>query len=157
MRIVLPSKKIEQYSYSMSKALKQTPKIDCLTWTEIKSLVERLADLVQVEGIYFDSISTITRGGLIPSRLLADRLGIKRILVDKEKIPLHSLFVDDIYDSGKTFEKILPKVENPNTFVFAVLVARRKKKYPRQLIYIKQTKGDETIVFPWDRFEYGIK
>jgi len=69
---------------------------------------------------------------------------INKILVDKERIPLNSLFVDDIYDSGATFRKIISKVEDPKNFVFATIFARRGKKYPKQLIYAKQTRPMNT-------------
>jgi hypothetical protein len=51
----------------------------------------------------------------------------------------------------------MPRVEDADSLVFATLFARRKKQYPKQLIYAKMTKNSEYIVFPWDRFERGIK
>ena len=67
-----------------------------------------------------------------------------------------SLFIDDIYDSGDTFKKVISKTEDPSSLVFATLFARKGKKFPKQLIYATQTKGNEYIVFPWDRFEYKL-
>ncbi len=83
-----------------------------IDWNKIESLASILADKVKLLNLQFNSVSTISRGGLVPARLLADRLGIKVILVDKDEIPQDSLFVDDIYDTGKTFAKILPKAKN---------------------------------------------
>jgi len=102
----------------------------------------------------FNSISTISRGGLVPARLLADHLGIDVILVDQKKISFDSIFVDDIYDSGNTFKKIINKVDNPAEFLFLTLFARRGKKYPKQLIYAKKTINNNYIVYPWDKLEY---
>ena len=127
---------------------------DTITWREIDNLVKQLSDKIKMTGKKFNSISTITRGGLVPSRLVADRLDINEILVDKSNIPSDSLFVDDIYDSGDTFKKILSEVENPTELVYATLFARRGKKYPKQLIFAKKTRGTEYIVYPWDRFEH---
>lgn len=96
----------------------------------------------------------MSRGGLIPSRLLADRLGIQTILVDQENISSKSLFVDDIFDSGSTFKKILFKVDEPSQLFFATLYARRGREFPIQLIYADETDGDEYVVFPWDILEF---
>lgn len=125
-----------------------------VTWDDIESYCSLLEKSIKDSGISFQSISTISRGGLVPARLLADRLGIKKILVDKDTIPKDSLFVDDIYDTGNTFEKISPKAERLEDMIYATIFARRGKKLPKQLIYAKMTDGDEYIVFPWDRFEH---
>ena len=127
---------------------------DKISWSRIESIAKKLSDKIESKKLSFNTISTISRGGLVPSRLIADRLGIKEILVDKTEIPSDSLFVDDIYDSGDTFKKILPKVKNPENLVYATFFARKGKRYPKQLIYAEVTKGSEYIVFPWDRFEH---
>ena len=125
-----------------------------VNWFEIESLVKKLSRKINNLSRRFDSISTISRGGLVPSRLLADSLGISKILVDSEKILSDSLFVDDIYDSGKTFEKIISKVDYPSKFVYVTLFARKGKKLPTQLIYGKKTNGKKYVVFPWDKIEF---
>ena len=125
-----------------------------ITWADVERLTKLLSKKISQTSNEFSSISTISRGGLVPARLLADHMGIDTILVDKNKIPSDSLFVDDIYDSGKTFKKIIPKVTNPSNFVYATLFARQGKKYPKQLIYAQKTKNTEYIVFPWDELEY---
>lgn len=125
-----------------------------ISWKEVDTLTKLLSDKIKATGKKFNSISTITRGGLVPSRLMADKLDINEILVDKNKVPSDSLFVDDIYDSGDTFKKVLSKVENPNNLVYATLFARKGKRYPKQLIFAQKTKGAEYIVYPWDRFEH---
>ena len=76
---------------------------DTVSWKRIELIAKLLAEKIKSTGKEFNSISTITRGGLIPARLMADRLNLHEILVDKNKIPSDSLFVDDIYDSGDTF------------------------------------------------------
>lgn len=124
-----------------------------LSWSDIEQDVKTLARKVRDTGIVFDKIVTVSRGGLIPARLLADQFDIKIILVDKYRIPKKTLFVDDIYDSGKTFRKIVSQVKSSNTFVYATLVARKKARYPKQLIYSRKTKGREYIVFPWEKNE----
>ena len=125
-----------------------------VSWSEIESLVEKLSKNILKLSRTFSSITTISRGGLIPSRLLADALGIKKILVDQKMISSNSLFVDDIYDSGKTFYDILPNVDNSSKFVFATLFVRRGMKYPDQLLYAEKTFDDSYVVFPWDKLEF---
>jgi len=124
-----------------------------LTWTDIEEDVKILAEKIKNTGFRFDKIATVTRGGLIPARLLADQLDVKSVLVDKNKIRSKTLFVDDIYDSGKTFRKIMTRVEFPDNFKYATLIARRKTRYPKQLIYARKTRGMEYIVFPWELVE----
>ena len=123
-------------------------------WSEIESLVEKLSKNILKLSRTFSSITTISRGGLIPSRLLADSLGIKTIFVDQKIISSNSLFVDDIFDSGKTFYDALPNVDDSSKFVFATLFARRGMKYPDQLVYAEKTFDDSYVVFPWDKLEF---
>ena len=123
-------------------------------WFEIESLVKKLSNKISKLPRTFSSITTISRGGLIPARLVADQLGIKKIFVDKKKISSNSLFVDDIFDSGDTFSEIIKRVDLPSKFVFATLFARRGKKYPKQLLYGKKTNNTAYVVFPWDKLEF---
>jgi len=125
-----------------------------VSWSEVEKLTKILSEKITSLPQEFSSISTISRGGLVPARLLADHLGLDIILVDQKKISSDSIFVDDIYDSGNTFKKIINKVDSPSNFVYATLFARRGKKYPKQLIYAKKTSDNSYIVYPWDKLEY---
>ncbi len=125
-----------------------------VSWNEIDSMIKILSKKISKLNRSFSSITTLSRGGLVPSRLLADHLGIESIFVDKRKITSDSLFVDDIFDSGKTFEKFLSKVNSPSKLVFATLFARRGKKYPKNLIFAKKTINDAYVIFPWDKLEF---
>ena len=125
-----------------------------VSWSEIEKLIKLLSEKINRTGREFSSISTISRGGLVPARLLADHLGIDSILVDQKKISSESIFIDDIFDSGKTFKKIINKVDNPLDFVYVTIFARRGKKFPKQLIFAKKTKDNSYIVYPWDKLEH---
>ena len=127
------------------------------SWQEIESLVEVLCTKIRQIGFKFNQIATVTRGGLVPARLVADIFDIKKILVDQNNIPPNTLFVDDIYDTGDTFKEIFPKVDIPESFVYATLIARKGKTYPKQLIYAQTTMGMEYVVFPWDKLEHSRK
>ena len=126
-----------------------------VNWIQVQELSDTLwENLTKKTSITFHSISTISRGGLVPARLMADIMGIDKILVDQNQIPRDSLFVDDIFDSGNTFKKIISKAEDPKSLVYATLFARKGKEYPKQLVYATETQGTEYVVFPWERFEH---
>lgn len=125
-----------------------------VSWSEIDSLITTLSDLIRKSTRSFSTITTLSRGGLIPARLLADHLGIQKILVDPTTISSDSLVVDDIFDSGNTFKKIQSLVDDSSRLFFVTLFARRGKQYPNQLVYAKQTNDDGYVVFPWDKLEF---
>ena len=52
-----------------------------VSWNEIDSLVELLCKKILKLNRNFSSITTLSRGGLVPSRLVADYLGILRYFV----------------------------------------------------------------------------
>ena len=125
-----------------------------VSWTDIENLIETLSNNILKLPRSFSSISTLSRGGLVPSRLLADSLDIKKIFVDQSIVSSDSLFVDDIFDTGKSFNDTISKVDNPSKFIFVTLFARRGMKYPKQLIYGTKTSDDSYVVFPWDKLEF---
>ena len=125
-----------------------------VNWNEIENTVQIISNKISKSSKNFSSITTISRGGLIPSRLLADSLGIEKIFVDQNIVSSDSLFVDDIFDSGKTFFDVMSKVPDSSKLTFATLFARRGVSYPEQLIYGEQTLDDSYLVFPWDKLEY---
>jgi len=125
-----------------------------VSWNEIEKTVQIISNKILKSSKNFSTITTISRGGLIPSRLLADSLGIEKIFVDQNIISSDSLFVDDIFDSGKTFSDVMSKATDSSKLTFATLFARRGVSYPEQLIYGEQTLDDSYLVFPWDKLEY---
>ena len=125
-----------------------------VSWNDIENWILSLSNEILKLPRSFSSITTLSRGGLIPSRLLADILDIKKIHVDQIAVSSDSLFVDDIFDTGRSFDDVLLRVDDSSKFIFATLFARRGMKYPDQLIYGKQTLDDSYVVFPWDKIEY---
>ena len=125
-----------------------------VSWTDIENLIETLSNNILKLPRTFSSISTLSRGGLVPSRLLADSLDIKKIFVDQSVVSSDSLFVDDIFDTGKSFNDAISKGDNPSKFIFVTLFARRGMKYPKQLIYGTKTSDNSYVVFPWDKLEF---
>lgn len=117
----------------------------------------------------FTSVIAITRGGLIPAAIVAQKLKLKvidtvclesytgkkrgsiNLLKSSEKFSLESkgeniLIIDDLVDSGSTVEflkNIYPKA------CFAVVYAKPKRK---ELIdfYAVDVEQDSWIEFPWE-------
>ena len=125
-----------------------------VNWTDIEEIIKKLSERILELNRTFSSISTVSRGGLIPSRLIADALNIEKIYVDQNKISSDSLFVDDIFDSGKTFNDVLLRVDDDSKIIFTTLYARLGMMYPDQLIYGEETFDDSYVVFPWDKLEF---
>ena len=125
-----------------------------VNWNGIEEIIKKLSKRILELNRNFSSITTVSRGGLIPSRLIADALNIKKIYVDQNKISSDSLFVDDIFDSGKTFNDVLLQVDDDSKFIFTTLYARRGMTYPEQLIYGEKTFDSSYVVFPWDKLEF---
>jgi len=125
-----------------------------VNWNHIEEIIKKLSNSILELNRTFSSITTVSRGGLIPSRLIADTLNIKKIYVDQNNISSDSLFVDDIFDSGKTFKDIFLHVDDGSKFIFATLFARRGMTYPEQLIYGEKTFDNSYVVFPWDKLEF---
>ena len=125
-----------------------------VNWNDVDEIIEKLSERILQLNRTFSSISTVSRGGLIPSRLIADVLNIKKIYVDQNKISSDSLFVDDIFDSGKTFNNIFLNVDGDSKFIFATLYARRGMAYPEHLIYGEKTYDNSYVVYPWDKLEF---
>ena len=119
------------------------------SWGDIENIMQKLE--AKLKEFNVDKIYTKSRGGLIPARLTADRLNINEIIIDPKKIPKGSIFIDDIYDSGKTYKEIMKLGED---ITYTTLFLRKKTKAPKNLIYAIETEGDEYVVFPWDRYEY---
>ncbi len=59
-----------------------------VSWTEVEKLIKILSEKITLMSREFSSISTISRGGLVPARLIADHLGFDTILVDQKKFLL---------------------------------------------------------------------
>lgn len=136
-----------------------------LTWPDINILSKQLADTLQEKK--WVGILAITRGGLIPAGILAQKLGIRRIETiniqsynqennQEDALRLNTpniqnegenwLVVDDLVDSGLTIravKKLFPKAE------FAVLVAKPNGQ-PMADYYVKDVAQNIWIIFPWE-------
>lgn len=126
-----------------------------MSWADVEKLTAKLAGRIQNLGIIFNRIYTKSRGGLIPSRLIADKLGIDEIIVDKPILKSHikdSIFIDDIYDSGKTYK------EYTNGRIYGgFFYIRKDVKAPEGVIFAEITKDNSYIKFVWEKTENRTK
>ena len=120
-----------------------------LMWNNVETLVTSLCDRIKASGHGFDRIYTKSRGGLIPARLVADKLGIAIIEEVKEGIK-GGLFIDDIYDSGKTYKKY-----GKGMTLCGFLHLRKDQKVPENVVYGRETDDDTYVVYPWDKHEFN--
>jgi hypoxanthine phosphoribosyltransferase len=149
-------------------------------WDLIDTACRDIYKDISSDGFKPDYIIGLTRGGLIPATILSHRFGVPletlkvslrdstarpRIISQQIEDALHGkeiLFVDDINDSGATFNYIKEQWEKAfvgdwhkiwhNTVRFAVIVdnasslARTDYKYSS----INKAEEDVWIVFPWE-------
>jgi hypoxanthine phosphoribosyltransferase len=97
----------------------------------------------------------VPRGGLILAQFLAYYYGVpkERLLFGNgasilEQIPQNDQIIvcDDIYDSGKQHKHFETKRE----ITFAVLYARFRENFPKDVEYGISIEHDKYVYFPWD-------
>ncbi|MGV8948447.1 MAG: xanthine phosphoribosyltransferase [Candidatus Paracaedibacter sp.] len=137
-----------------------------LSWSDIEMLSKQLVK--PLEGSQWAGVLAITRGGLIPTGLLAQVLNIRRIETiniqsyDQEKsqaemtilnVPAidndgeNWLVVDDLVDSGETIRAVKKYFSKA---VYAVLIAK-----PKGLMtvdhYVRVVEQNMWVAFPWEK------
>jgi len=143
------------------------------TWSDIDSLTNTVAESISKKNIKFDTIVALGRGGLIPGAILSYKLNIKNLqnlgintrqeggqyvetsIYQRPTITGNVLVVDDINDSGKTFEAVnsLIKTEYPDIgdLMYCSLVNRYNTKFNKNNISGKIINTSDWLVFPWDK------
>lgn len=128
------------------------------SWQEIENLVREIAIQVKKSGTRYDCILAITRGGIVPARLLSRELGIDTMqfipvrnkTVIKSEMPAldigkQYLVIDDIYDTGDTFHKVTNALNGFNCdYCFCM------SRYKSHGITGKVLDHNRWIVFPWE-------
>lgn len=136
-----------------------------LSWNDINEFLYKIVrDIKQcLENPKELVIVTITRGGLIPATLLSHRLGIDRIfVVTKElfnepimNIPVpvdgtRLLFVDDIYDSGKTYQQMRNLLFGYKIYPCFLTMKFAPKDMPTPFFVGRTMFNSRWVVFPWE-------
>lgn len=135
-----------------------------INWDEFHRHTKQLAAKIKQHGNY-NKIIAISRGGLMPAGILAYELDIRNVEVvnmstydgekqrDEQDMEIsavatadeQTLIVDDISDTGKTFNLLRPKFPKA-TFV---TVYTKEQGAPVVDLHIKDI-PDIWLVFPWD-------
>ena len=118
-------------------------------WDDIEQMVDHLAEKIQASSKQYEVIAGVTRGGLIPAVMLSHKLNLPMIAIAPTDIVENdhvTLIVDEIYDTGKTVEKI--RFWNPRSDI-AVLF--HNEGLPELEHYVIKRKLDDWIVFPWEK------
>jgi len=120
-------------------------------WSEIDSLVFKLAHQITTNHLKFKNILGLQRGGLIPAVMLSHHLGIPMV---KGDISSDTLVVDDICDSGETLYKFVKKYQtlykSPFNLKTAVLHYKPHTTCFKPTYYVKEWNSNDWIVYPWE-------
>lgn len=143
-----------------------------IDWAYIDNWVNKLAELIRENEIKYDYIVALGRGGLIPGAMLSYKLGIKNLqnlgintrqedgkyletlVYQRPTISGNVLVVDDINDSGKTFEAVdslITKEYSVDQLTYCSIVKRYSSTFKKDTIQAVDTSIDDWFVFPWDK------
>jgi len=143
-----------------------------IDWAYVDNWVNKLAELIRENEIKYDYIIALGRGGLIPGAMLSYKLGIKNLqnlgintrqedgkyletlVYQRPTISGNVLVVDDINDSGKTFEAVdslISKEYSVDQLTYCSIVKRYSSTFTKDTIQAVDTSIDDWFVFPWDK------
>ena len=143
-----------------------------LNWNQIEEMVENVCKQIIEKKFFPNYIIALGRGGLIPARLVSDRLGIndigfinvklyKNVGVKNKEITIKNfndiienkniLLIDDIADSGETIEKTIKHLlcTRYKTLKTAVLLIR--ESIVRKPSFFDRVVKKEWVIFPWEK------
>jgi len=145
-----------------------------VTWEDLEDLVARLAVKIWQSGYRPELIVGVSRGGLVPTRLLSDFLNVRDVIVlgvsfyeamgktSKRPRITHPLsrdirskrvlLIDDVSDTGGSLQLAKRHVLSFSPGDLLVCTLHRKpwsKFHPD--IYVEET--DRWIIYPWEKAE----
>ena len=135
-----------EYTYWEPGMKKEKVFID---WSTIEFLVDQLAMQIRKSDKQYDAIVGIQRGGLIPAVMLSHRLNLPMyVITPSSQLDdglQNLLFVDEIYDTGKTIDHL----QTCHPFAdFAVLY--HNNDLPPLKFYGTKQLLNKWLVFPWE-------
>ena len=149
---------------------------EILSWEAVARDARRLSHAIRQSGYMPDIIVAVTRGGLIPARIVSDYLHIKDIATIKVehwgiaatpdekailKFPLNAdikkkkvLLVDDITDTGDTLEISVPYLKgfDPKEIRTATLLHKTTSHIIPEY-FVRKISRWRWIIFPWHVWE----
>lgn len=131
-----------------------------ISWDEINRDVSEMA--TRLANNDWDQIIALTKGGLVPAKMLAKALNIPVLESISVKEPVYqrdlsilkkhfdaapkTLFVDDLVDTGKTARAV--KAAFPNAYFVGIYA--KKSGMDTVDDYVTKVQSDSWIHFPWD-------
>jgi hypoxanthine phosphoribosyltransferase len=138
-----------------------------LTWQAVLKLSDLLANKIVDSGTEFDMLVGLARGGLIPSRLLSDRLNVKKVasigisyegsgrtnpmvysLPSPVKKGQKILLIEDRIESGKSLKKAMEILDSQGAVTHTACYFSSNSSVLRPDYYLHET--DDDIIFPWE-------
>ena len=147
-----------------------------ISWTEIETLIKKLVIDINnyrvFNKIQFDCIISSGRGGIVPSRLLSERLLINRVYLlncysyngqesgrfhieplNKNIRGMNVLLVDDCMSKGRTIDECIKEIQRYEPKLIKTCCLFNSKELINGSTFCsKKYNGDkEWLVFPWER------
>ncbi len=150
-----------------------TNKFLYISWKEVYSACLKIFSEIMRDQLKINCIIAISRGGMIPAAILANCLGVRKVIIvnvklyeeigikgrleidrslDLENIDASTvLIVDDIVDTGETMEKVKEYVANyvQKIYTAALFVKEWSRVKPDYYVY----ETTRWVIFPWEIFE----
>lgn len=148
------------YKFIVDICNRDEGKILSISWKEFEddclSLLRKLENLQSDSS--FSTILALTRGGLIPTQIIAYKLEITDIVTWNPSKPItdlqraqllgkNILVVDEINDSGKTFTNVRCELKDQDLFFCSVY---KRSSTSFEAISGKTLTHDKWLEFPWD-------
>ena len=144
-----------------------------LTWADVDQLVSSV--MPRLLDREYDVLIAITRGGIIPGAIIAERLQIQQVLVASVdfyedetysfdwpvfmQFPADSflrgkqvLIVDDIWDRGKQIVSVAERIDQAGGRPFSVVLhyKRHRSQFPDKEPNVYATETQDWIIYPWE-------
>ena len=120
-----------------------------VSWKAIERHIDDISHYIETirhEGIEFDNIYGIPRGGVILAVMLSHKTGIPYI-ESFEKVTQDTLIIDDIADTGETLKKYKKHPLSEKSFIITIHEHEQSIVKPD---FSVTGKGDRWIVYPWE-------
>ena len=144
-----------------------------LSWSDVNKLISNI--MSRIEAYDYDLVIAITRGGIVPGALFAERLSIQQLLVasvdfyeDEEhdldwpvfmQFPADSflrgkrvLIVDDVWDRGKQVVNVSERVKQAGGRPFSVVLHYKphRSQFKDKAPDFFGAETEDWIIYPWE-------
>ncbi|ACL10804.1 phosphoribosyltransferase [Desulfurococcus amylolyticus 1221n] len=152
-----------------------------IPWSKAIELCYRLASMILDSGKRYDTVIAVSRGGLIPARIISDVLGVEDLVVLRSKlwgiggkirsepeISIHEppdfknrkvLVVDEVVDTGATLTRITRLIRDLGADLVETAVVHYKSTSSfKPDYYVEKIDEWAWIFYPWSFTEtlYGL-